>query len=462
MKRLGIATASMSALLLAGGASAAEFSFHGDFNHRFLYTNHHDWIKSTDHKGTLDDGEVNDFFGELKYRLWTEASTNDGDVKGVFALEFGGIRFGEKSKGGSYSGDGTGTTEVRWAYTDFQLPGVDQKARIKIGLQPWKVNKWLWSETATGGLFYGGNGAIDYKVGWARTYEYQNASADSDSSDVDNFLVGMDFKTGGSGKMGLFGLYQTGDPDSGAAGAITPEGYYLKKFADGVDLGIFSVGVTGDFSFPMGNSEGFVQFDGIYQSGEINNATFEGNTGDFDLSAYFLHADLGMKMGATKLTYTFWYASGDDDPTDEDFEAFLSTDVDINESIGIFEGSYGDDNYFAARPYLLDKGFMMNKLALDYKVNSQMKLGIAGLYMTTAEDIEYMSASDGESRAADDVGFEVDAYVKYKLFKNLELALNAGYLWSGDAMDYFEVDSIQDGSADENIFITSARVRYKF
>jgi hypothetical protein len=166
-----------------------------------------------------------------------------------------------------------------------------------------------------------------------------------------------------------------------------------------------------------------------------------------------------MHLGKGKVTYTFWYASGDDDPTDGDMDAFVATDVDINSeySVVLFEG-YTDDDYFSASPYLQDKGLILNRLGYDYRVTDKLKVGAAALYLMTAEDIEYESSVGMESE--DTIGVEVDAYASYKLFSNTEVALQAGYLASDDAMDYYEFEC--DGDADEDIYIINSRLRYKF
>ncbi|UCF91199.1 MAG: hypothetical protein JSW39_23455 [Desulfobacterales bacterium] len=180
------------------------------------------------------------------------------------------------------------------------------------------------------------------------------------------------------------------------------------------------------------------------------------------LVPYLLHADVGYKMGKAKLTYTFWYASGDDDPNDNDFDAFLAVDVDREDSQTIFEGNYVDDfTYFTERPYILDKGFIMNKLALDYQWTDKLKVGTAAMYMMSAEDFEYIDAS-GNRQSNDEIGFEMNAYAKYMLFKNVEFAINAGYLFADEAMDFFEIGDQRDGDADEDIFVSSARIRYRF
>ena len=118
-----------------------------------------------------------------------------------------------------------------------------------------------------------------------------------------------------------------------------------------------------------------------------------------DVSSYFAHADIGFKMNDWKATYTFWYASGDDNPADQDFEGFVSVDVDSFDGVVLFE-SFTDDNYFTERHHLLDKGFIMNKIALDYQATPKLKVGAAGLYMLTAEDIKYTAAANGASVSA--------------------------------------------------------------
>ena len=175
-----------------------------------------------------------------------------------------------------------------------------------------------------------------------------------------------------------------------------------------------------------------------------------------------MHADAGYKFGSHKLTYTFWYASGDDDPNDDDFEGYLAVDLDRDDNISLFEGLYTDDStYFTERPYMLDKGFVMNKLAWDYQVSKKMTVGAAGMYMLTAEDIEYTNFGGGDE-SNDEIGFELNGYLKYMLYDNVEFKINAGYLWAGDALDAFETDDLRDGSSDENIFGSSFRIRYKF
>ncbi|UCD88726.1 MAG: hypothetical protein JSW04_09670 [Desulfobacterales bacterium] len=474
MRKLGVLIALFLVFGLAPGVFGAEFAFHGDMNHRFAYTNHNEWIKGSDQQGLLQNGSVNDFFGEIKYRLWFEAATNEKNVKGVFATEIGGLRFGERGSA-EFSGDQI-RMEVRWAYVDFQCPWSDNKNRFKVGLQPFKVNPYLWSETVAGINLDGAVGNIDYQLAWQRGYEVDVSTKEDGESDVDSFLARIFTKPTDGMKAGVFALYQTyddDDDDPADFSPITSRGYQIKKFTQRNEapdnrnppsIDILTLGVDGSYA----KNNFFVNWDVMYQTGDIEDIAFDDTefsgvvqSGAFDLSAYFAHFDLGYKMGKAKFTYTFWYASGDDNPNDRDFDAFITTDIDRADSISIMEGNYADDNYFTEDVSLLDKGLILNKLALDYSATDKTTVGAAILYMLTAEDIQYTDNS-GRSQKEDEIGIEVSGYMKYMLYKNLEFAVNAGYLFAGDAMDAFEVDEIKNGSSDEDIFIASSRIRYKF
>jgi len=479
MKKLGLTITILAIMAFALPAIAANFAFHGDMNNRALvYSNHVDWLDArTDSFGVINNNTVSDTYAELKYRFWTEISDNDDMVKGVYAIEVGGIRWGRegtgRAQGGSYSGDGA-NLETRWAYLDFQLPFIERKARVRMGLQPFKANSFFWQETATALNFNSIiSDTVDYQLAWIRTVDKFNDIADTANDNIDNvdsFLGRVNFKPMDDLKIGLFGLYMHGNPDD-VNGNIDPRDWEIKQFSTRTNLGIYTLGVDGSAGY--GNF--FFNWDLMYQGGDIDDANFLAVTpgtardagavlaaGDFDLSAYLLHADVGYKFGKAKLTYTFWYSSGDDDPNDTDFDAFVAVDVDREDSMTIFEGNTSDDvSYFTERPYILTNGFVMNKLALDYQWTEKFSLGGAGMYMLVAEDFEYIDGA-GANQSEDEIGVEINGYLKYMLFKNVEARLNVGYLFAGDGMDFFEQGANRDGSSDEDIFVSSARVRFKF
>ena len=485
MKRFGVFLVFALVLGLAMPTVGAELTFNGDLNNQFgVYTDQAGFFAGAGEQSTSSSRRIKDdgqsgYWVNAKYRLWATAATNDGNVKGVYAIEFGGLNYGKqvatdgggqaqgagKTTGAQFSGDGV-NIETRWAYTDLQLPFVESKSRAMLGLAPVNVNYYLWNETAMGVQWYGSQDSFDYRVAWIRGFE-RFRDTDNGGESVDSFFGRGDFKPIEGMQLGAFIMY-TNSRGNGPSGAITDSGYEKKSFSKtDLDLSLYELGIDGSFKTDAGPGNLFFNWDLIYQGGDVDSATFTatnlGTTGvqDYDVSAYFLHGDAGFAWDDFKLTYTFWYASGDDDPTDDDLEGFFSTDVDIFTGSTILMESLNDENYFTERPYLLDKGMVLNKLAFDDQATDKLKVGTAVAYMMTAEDIEYID-NDGSSQSEDEVGFELMGYASYKLYQNVEFAINAAYLWAGDAMDYWEEDSIRDGSSDEDIWRSMARIRYSF
>jgi hypothetical protein len=469
MRRFALLLGVLLAVGIAGSAQAVDFAVHGDLISRFnLYTDQakmfrgSETISSSPFSGrVIEKDGIDESWGEIKYRMWFEASTNDGKVKGVYAIEVGSTRFGfdlagppastGKSGGGAFSGDGV-NIETRWAYTDFQLPGVASKARFMIGLIPFTVNSFVWDETVMGVQFKGAAGPVDLTLAWVRGREdFNDDTNDKTFEDLDAFLARVDFKPTKDSKAGLFALYQGRNPGSDTIAGFTPASHYQVKLLPAVDFDIYTLGTDGSWTIPTGFGNAFVNWDLIYQGGSLDDNTAISR----DVSAYFAHADVGVNFGKARLTYTVWYASGDDNPVDDKIKNFMSTDLDRADSIIFFEGGYTDDNYFTEAPYILDKGLFFNKLALDCKASDKLSLGAAVLYLQTAKDLTI-----GAGKKEKGLGTEIDAYLSYMLFADMEVAINAGYLIADDGMDAFE--TVQDGKSDADVFRSTARVRYKF
>ena len=446
MKKLWMALGLL--LAMTAPALAVDFAFHGDLKHEFRinsnqtgFTGGKDFASSlkTTQSKTYDE-DANDSFALIKYRLWTEIASDDGGVKGVYAIEIGGVNFGNSSQGGGFSGDGK-NVETRWAYTDFALAG----GRLKVGLQPVKISRFLWEETATG-IHYQ-NGGLE--LAWYRGYEVVNTDDSNDFKDLDALYLRYSLKPAAGVKLGLFGLWQHSDADKTLGSKSLNDLTWRTKSLTGYDMDLYTLGLDG--SLEAGSF--FANWDLMYQTGDMLE--------DADFGGYFAHADLGLKMGPGTLTYTVWYASGDADRSDGDLDAFIVTDTDINaaySSVVLFQG-LNSDHYFAAEPYIQDKGLFLNRLAYEHKLTDKLTVGAAALYLMTAEDLEYTD-NNAVDRADDSLGIEIDAWAKYKLYSSLELALAAGYLAADDALDFYEVS--RDGSSDEDIYVIVSSIGYKF
>ena len=460
-KNLKILFIALLALAVAAPAMAAEFTFNGDLNNRFvLYTDQAGFFNTNPANAELDvDDDRADSFGEIKYRLWTTMSTDDGAIKGVFAIEVGGLKYGQNNSAdrggdGTFSGDGV-NIETRWFYTDFQIPSIESKARVQMGLLPHTVNKFFWSETAMGVKFYTDNWYLAWIRGKTDGFG-TSAGQDWGDNELDSINARYDLKMEPV-KLGFFLSYlweSTSAPTTSFDPVVNSE---VKGFPAQTDFDLFAFGVDGSWSTATDWGKLFINWDGIYETGTVNDVGVAGN--DLDIGAYLAHADIGLNFGKATVTYTVWYASGDDNDTDDSLDNFMSVDVDFFESF-IFQESLADDNAFFEGPYISDKGLFFNKLALDYAVDAKLKLGGAVIYHLLAEDIELANGSK-----EDTLGVEIDLYGSYKIYKNLEFRVNIGYLASGDAMDIFETGTSSDagnGSGDVDIFRSDARVRYSF
>ena len=450
------------ALMVAAPAMAAKFEFHGDLNNRFLvYTDQINFFSSNSSSTALDEKDAPDSFASIKYRMWMEAATDDGKIKGVYAIELGAIRFGTtgvgRHQGGSWSGDGA-NIETRWAYTDFQLPSVDSKARFRIGLQTHAVNPLFWAETAMGVKFYTDN----WYLAWMRPVETQTVGGDSwGDGDFNALTARYDLKMEPV-KAGIFVNYFWQDVNLSGGSFTDLSGFepfvsYSVDSLPSANFSMIAIGLDGDWSTATSFGKVFAAWDLIYENGSLDDVSVDGVTKtNLDLSAYMLHGDLGVSFGKATLTYSIYYASGDDNETDNDLDAYMEVDTDASYSIIFNEGGYTDDDYFSDKYTIADKGIFSHKLALDYAATKKTKVGVAVLYLSTSEDVELING-----KKESELGLEFDAYVSHKLYDNLKVELNFGYLAAGDVLDVFE-GTKEDGKSDIDLWRSTARVRYSF
>jgi len=437
----------------------------GSKNNDFSYDNGTNLSKApgSGFLGNTDDdsgGESNNAqFGETKARLWVTAASDDNKVKGVWAIEVGALKYGSnasvgKGSGGALSGDGV-NTETRWLYAGFQMPGIEHDSRLRAGLQPVKVNKWLWTETAMGVRYFGKTALVDYDVGWMRA---QDNLTDDDQND-NAVYARLTFKPESVDmKLGVFGVYFSQGEDTTSAYDLSTVPYdgtgaSSSNLYDQTDI---YLGVDGKWNIGKFS----LNWDAIFQFGDVEfteNVVNGGTDNELDRNGYFLHLDVAHQCTkALKSTLTWWYASGDDNPNDGDADNYDNIDSDVGGSVIIFEDAITDDNEWTDAPYLLDKGFQMVRFRMDYAFTGKLTTSLALNYMLLAED-----ALNGEN----DVGFEVDLYAKYKIWKGLTFNVAFGYLFAGDALDAFASNATAangfNGDADD-IYRLTGGFRYKF
>ncbi len=430
----------------AMAASAFQLEFHGEYGTKIQTTNtlgmvgkegDVDWneFAPVDEIGKQD---LDDTWAELQFRLWTVASSDDGNVKGVWSMEYGTKRFGEDTSG---AGDGMAFAndeddiEVRLMYLDFQLPYFCSENRLTVGLQQIDINEWLWHETAAGiknyGSFTVGETKVDYQIGWARDADSIDRN---DTNDNDYWFAKVDFELKELLKVDTF--------DVGAFFVYANEAQnHIQPWWVGAEVNF------------AGYKGILFDLDLIYMGGDSD------LPGQDDLDAWFFHGTAGYQWtDQLKTSFTFWYASGDDD-NDGDIEYYNTIVTHTYGSIILFEDATFDDGWYASgNPYLDPQyGFFMYRFRVDYQATPKLNVAAAVNYMQLDEDVEYGGDSD------DSIGWEVDVYADYELYKNFKVNFAAGYLFTDDAMDVFAARATDGRENDaDDMYRVTVGVSYSF
>ena len=370
-------------------------------------------------------------FGLTKARLRFEGTTDDGLAKVVYGLEVGTYNWGDKDKKFGLSGDGV-NQETRFAYAEVVMPVIGGK--VRAGLQPTKINQWVWTETAPGLTYHSTFGSWKTMAGW---YRGEDETTGDIKGDNDYFVIKAENKLTQNTTLGFFGIYTDLDKIETSLGDEYDGEYYY--------LGLTGKGKKGRL---------FGNFDAIYQGGEIE---FDDSTiHDLDRSAWLGNLTVGFKVtDKFKISANILYVSGDDDPNDDNAENFDAIDVDVKVGIIFFKDSImaDCDRYISDAPYIMDKGLINYAIQGEYQMNEKNYLRAAVRYLMTAEDLEFKNESD------DDLGYELDLWYTYTLNKHVDLVIDAAYLFAGDGADLLAQSDNYDA---DDLYKLAAGIKISF
>jgi len=438
------------ALAMATPALAFNVEWHGDLNNRFSYSNQADTsiriskddekyigaggaflaldsLPAADFKKQTNDS---DFFGELKYRMHLVASDDEKKVNGVVGFEFGSRKYGQS--GADFGGDDN-VFELRWAYTDIELP-FDSASRLIVGLQPVGYNAFVWSDNAGGVKWKRTEGNLAYSLGWFRNDFTGTLGSDDKSRYDDAYAADMTYVFDSGSALNAFVIYMDQGQDR-LENLLTGVEVSTDVQDEEIWLGLAGTGKWGNLSG---------MFNAIYLTGE---AKIDGES--LDRSAYLLQAQGDYKMDKFTFTLGGLYASGDDDNADGDIENFDHIDIGtgILGSVVIFD-NFADDNSPSQAFYVTDQGYKIIYLGVNYALTDKTDVWGKYFWHNTAED---------ELLGDDEIGHEFVLGASYKIMKGLTAAINGGYLVAGDALDALSTDTDAD-----DIFRTDASLQFKF
>ncbi len=403
------------------------FSYNGDLNDKGMKSTMYDVMSENDSA----------LLGLTKARLRFEGKTDDGLAKIVYGLEVGTYNWGdtEEEKGFGLSGDGI-NQETRFAYAEVVIPVIGGQARA--GLQPTKINEWVWSETAPGLTYHSKFGDWKTMAGW-----YRGEDGKYTDGDNDYFVIKADNKLNTNITMGLFGIYadlRKSETDN-----------HYTSVSDAYDSDTYYAGLTGKFN----QDAIFSNFDFIYQGGDIDfdNATIR----DLDRSALLGNLTVGFKVSDNfKISGNILYVSGDNNPDDGDAENFDSIDVDVKIGTIFFKDSMlaDCDRTISDAPYIMDKGLVNYAIQGEYQINEKNNLRTAIRYLTTAEDLKFKT-----NERDNDLGYEFDMWYIYQVNKYVQLKIDAAYLVAGDGADHL---AASDNYESDDMYKLATGVKIKF
>jgi hypothetical protein len=401
------------------------FSYNGGLNTNGMSSNMYNVMSENDDA----------VFGLTKARLRFEGTTDDGLAKFVYGLEVGTDNWGDDDF--DLSGDPK-NQETRFAYAEVVMPVIGGK--VRAGLQPTKINHWVWTETAPGLTYHSNFGAWKTMAGWYRGEDNTTSNIEGDN---DYFVLKADNKLTPNTTLGFFGIYTDLDKD------LT--NFAETSITDEYDGEYYYLGLTGKYN----KGKLFGDFDFIYQGGDID---FDDTTiNDLDRSAWLGNVTVGFKVNDKfKISGNILYVSGDDDPNDGDAENFDSIDVDVKIGTIFFKDSVMSDcdRFISDAPYIMDKGLINYAIQGEYQINGKNYVRAAVRYLMTAEDLELKP-----NESDDDLGCEVDLWYAYTLNKHVDLIMDAAYLFAGDGADHLAESDNYDS---DDLYKLAAGIKISF
>jgi hypothetical protein len=379
--------------------------------------------------GGLTSTEKNRAFYDMRVRLWLDAYVSDNTM-GRVHLQTGGTNGddgdnwgcdGARDNSGIYSFGNCVKDELRVLEAFIKHEGsglLGVPSGIKIGHFPVKLGR---------GLFFLHNRLGDDVI---------NLFADPTENFHAEFAYIKHEERGAANMDGDADSYTLIASYNNSNFNINGDITYLRDKAwptkEGTDL--WNIGVRGNVDVGVN-----IYADVEFQTGSADDATIDLVTGlpeDLDFGGYAFVVGADFTLGgppAINLNAEIGMGSGDDDPLDDDYEGFVTTLSGVQKFTYVYE-------YRALSAALGTNTGISN--------TTYIKVGASGSPspdLTAGLDLYYLQATE-DVLGEDEIGFEIDGRLKYKIDTNLEYFIEGGVLFAGDMYDVFAEDS---SSADD-------------
>ncbi len=386
--------------MIGGGASAfaLENQFGGYWRTRVYYAD----------QMMQDDSDY--FIQDNRTRLFYTAKFSD-NFKFVNKFEFN-TSWGDDN-GGDIGADGTKIWKIKQSYADFTINNIN----TTIGIQGTAVARgFVFDDDFSGILVTPSFGAGTLTLGYMAMSNSNLDDAKYPNADAGYYLLTTAIKANENMTVTPYFLYAFRD------GSMSMDDednvvYYSehKEFFIGAD-----------FDMSLDSASLWVTL--AYNGGEVE---------DLDVSAFLVAggAEAGIAHGQA------FYASGDDDMTDDEINCFGRNPGQSHYWSEIMGLGTFDNESSAGSP----GDAISNIAAFNAGVTLQPEENL-----TLSGDVWYAFLAEENAAGDQDLGFEVDGKLTYKIFDNLSADFVLAYLFVGDA------------TGDEDIFEGGVRVSLKF
>lgn len=194
------------------------------------------------------------------------------------------------------------------------------------------------------------------------------------------------------------------------------------KLDDKASLGVnytYLNNSDGDFSHQNLGIHGNASFGGVNLKGAAD-IQFGDQDKDNSFNGWAAMLGADFKLNPVTLRAMVAYGTGDDDAGDKDNDAFI-TYLGADQHYTLVYEYQVISAAGATRTGLNNTGYI--NLGVDYAASKDLSMSVDGYWLVASED---------NAAGEDEIGWEVDAKIKYALAKNLTYQVDAGYFDAGD------------------------------
>jgi hypothetical protein len=408
-----------------------------------------------------------------------------GDTAGGSVTNLGGTSTttntlgAQRNSGGALGGDRI-NLETKNIYIWFKLPGTSLDFTVGLQNQSDAYAGLMYGGADMAGIFMNGKieGAVNYKLGWAKLYENNNLKTDDLTLYVAEakFTPTKDLKIGGN-------FYFIQDDTGKVNSTVSPTQLPVAVTAANENKKqIYTLGTDASFNAGPVTISGFA----LYQWGKID--FLLPATKDVDITAYALDLRGDMNLGPGKLFLEGLYVSGGKSANPgDDYKSVLTlsdmnsspggnsffarTDMmillvngdDINTSsaligaAGVAQSAAGPGN---TSPGNGGRGVWHIGTGYTQKLGDKLtaKAGAGYLAATELLKTDQGGVTASTTKKGKGMGTELNANVNYNIMKGLDFGVYAAYAWLGD----FFKSSVSGAQDPDDVYDVHFRLNYAF